>query len=139
MALSLSKTVSQFLSERPDEKFTARYMAEWIFKNFPNECQEKKENSTFIKTNAELVQQIVAEISSQRPVLQKRNPQIKTTEGRPRRYYWTEKTDQDEVTEAEEVDIGIRPVSASSSKESDLYPPAFRVPSVRAWYLFEAY
>lgn len=122
MALNLSKTVRQFLSERPDEKFTARYMAEWIFKNFPGECQEKKENSTFIKTNAELVQQIVAEISSQRPALQKRNPQIKTTEGRPRRYYWTAKTDQDEVTEAEEIDIGVRPVSASSSKESDLYP-----------------
>lgn len=122
MALNLSKTVRQFLSERPDEKFTARFMAEWIKKNFPDECREKKANSAFIKTDAQLVQQIVAEISSQRPALQKRNPQIKTTEGRPRRYYWTEKTDQDEVTEVEEVDIGIRPVSAQSSKESDLYP-----------------
>lgn len=122
MALNLSKTVRQFLSERPDEKFTARFMAEWIKKNFPDECRGKKANSAFIKTDAQLVQQIVAEISSQRPALQKRNPQIKTTEGRPRRYYWTEKTDQDEVTEVEEVDIGIRPVSASSSKESDLYP-----------------
>lgn len=122
MALNLSKTVRQFLSERPDEKFTARQMAEWIFENFPAECQKKKENSDSIKTDAELVQQLVRELSSQRPALQKGNPQIKTTEGRPRRYYWTEKTDQDEVTEAEEVDIGIRPVSASSSKESDLYP-----------------
>lgn len=122
MALNLSKTVRQFLSERPDEKFTARQMAEWIFENFPAECQKKKENSDSIKTDAELVQQLVRELSSQRPALQKGNPQVKTTEGRPRRYYWTAKTDQDEVTEAEEIDIGVRPVSASSSKESDLYP-----------------
>lgn len=65
-------------------------MAQWIFENFPAECQEKKANSTFIKSDADLVQQIVAEISSQRPALQKRNPQVKTTEGRPRQYYWTE-------------------------------------------------
>ena len=35
----------------------------------------------------ELVQQLTAEIGAQRPGLQKRHPEVKTTEGRPRRYY----------------------------------------------------
>lgn len=122
MGLNLAKTVVDFLAERTEQKFTARQMAEWIFENFPAECQEKKTNSTFIKNDADLVQQIVAEIGSQRPALQKRNPQVKTTEGRPRQYYWTAKTDQAEVNEAEEAGSDDLPVSGKFQKESDLYP-----------------
>lgn len=102
MGLNLAKTVVDFLAERTEQKFTARQMAQWIFETFPAECQEKKANSYFIKNDADLVQQIVAEIGSQRPALQKRNPQVKTTEGRPRQYYWTAKTDQAEVNELED-------------------------------------
>ena len=124
MGLNLAKTVVDFLAERTEQKFTARQMAEWIFENFPAECQEKKANSTSIKNDADLVQQFVAEIGSQRPTLQKRNPQVKTTEGRPRQYYWTAKTDQAEVTEAEEANSDAQPVSGGALlKESDLYPP----------------
>lgn len=123
MALNLRNTVRQFLNDRPGEKFTARQMAEWIFEKFPAECQDKKEKSTFIQTDADLVQQIVAEISSQRPSLQKRNPEVKTTEGRPRRYYWTAMTDQDEVNEAEKVDTDAYLAAGPPTfKESDLYP-----------------
>jgi len=124
MGLNLSKTVVDFLAERAEQKFTARQMAEWIFESFPTECQEKKANSTYIKTDSDLVQQIVSEISSQRPALQKRNPQVKTTEGRPRKYYWTDKTDQAEVSEAEESGFDDQPISGvgSSLKENDLYP-----------------
>ena len=50
----------------------------------------------------QLVQQLVAEIGSQRPSLQKNYPQIKTSEGRPRQYYWTEKSDQTQIHEAEQ-------------------------------------
>jgi hypothetical protein len=48
-----------------------------------------------------LVQQLVAEIGSRRPSLQKRHPELKTTEGRPRKYYYTEKSDFAEVAAAE--------------------------------------
>jgi uncharacterized protein len=123
MGLNLSKTIVDLLSSHSEQKFTARQMAEWIFKSFPTECQEKKNNSIFIKTDADLLYQIVAEIGSQRPLLQKRNPQIKTTEGRPRQYYWTAKSDQVEVVEAEETVPGPQIVSESVSlKEIDLYP-----------------
>ena len=101
MALNLAKAVLGYLKERPDEKLTARQIAEWIFVMFPDECQAKKQSSQYVSTDTELVQQLVAEISSQRPRLQKRHPELKTTEGRPRKYYYSEKSDSAEVAAAE--------------------------------------
>ncbi|MCW5221631.1 HrgA protein [Verminephrobacter aporrectodeae subsp. tuberculatae] len=103
MALNLTKTVLGYLKERPDEKLTARQIAEWIFATFPDECQAKKQSSQHIRTDADLVQQLVAEIGAQRPRLQKRHPEFKTTEGRPRKYYYSEKSDVAEVAAAEGV------------------------------------
>jgi hypothetical protein len=124
MSLNLAKTVVDILAAHPESKFTARQIAQRIFETFPAECQEKKKNSTSIKTDGDLIQQIVAEIGSQRPALQKRNLQIKTTEGRPRQYYWTEKSDQTEVNEVESpVDTQLgNEASADALKESGLYP-----------------
>ena len=123
MALNLQSTVVDFLTEHAEQKFTARKIAEWIFATFPTECQDKKANSTFIETDADLVQQLVAEISSSRPAIQKKHPQIKTTESRPRQYYWTAKSDQAEVSEAENTGAEAHLVSGGTSlKESDLYP-----------------
>lgn len=136
MGLNLAKTVVDFLASRPEQKFTARQMAQWIFEEYPAECEQKKINSTFIKNDADLVQQIVAEIGSQRPALQKRNPQVKTTEGRPRQYYWTAKTDQAEVDEVETEGAEPKLVSGGASlKESDLYP----VVSEYLWSEFSIY
>ncbi|MBB57574.1 MAG: HrgA protein [Rhodospirillaceae bacterium] len=123
MGLNLGKTVVGFLSERAEQKFTARQIAQWVFENFPTECQEKKENSASIQTDDDLVQQIIREIASQRPSLQRRDSQLKTTEGRPRQYYWTEKTDQAEVAEAEETSASQSLIAGSGTlKEADLYP-----------------
>jgi hypothetical protein len=99
--LNLSKAMLGFLKERAEEKFTARQIAEWVFATYPQECQAKKASSKFITDDAGLVQQLVAEISSQRPALQKRHPELKTTEGRPRKYYYSEKSDSAEVAAAE--------------------------------------
>lgn len=65
-----------------------------------------------------LLQQIVAEIGSQRPRLQKRHPGVKTTEGRPRKYYYTEQSDADEVEDIEQKALGIQSIPL----EHDLYP-----------------
>ncbi|KDE91873.1 HrgA protein [Stenotrophomonas maltophilia] len=123
MALNLAKLVLGYLKERPDEKLTARQIAEWIFATFPDECQAKKQSSQYVSTDAELLQQLVAEISSQRPRLQKRHPELKTTEGRPRRYYYSEKSDVAEVAAAEGV--VVVPIADSSDAklgEHAMYP-----------------
>ena len=101
MAMNLAKIVIEFLKDRPEEKLTARQIAEWIFATFPDECHAKKQSSQYVSTDTELVQQLVAEISSQRPRLQKRHSELKTTEGRPRKYYYSEKSDSAEVAAAE--------------------------------------
>lgn len=77
--LNLGKALLGFLKERAEEKFTARQIAEWVFATYPEACQAKKASSKFITDDAGLVQQLVAEISSQRPALQKRYPELKTT------------------------------------------------------------
>ena len=123
MALNLAKAVLGYLKERPDEKLTARQIAEWIFATFPDECQAKKQSSQYVSTDAELVQQLVAEISSQRPRLQKRHPELKTTEGRPRKYYYSEKSDVAEVAAAEGV-VAAPMTYSSNAKlgEHAMYP-----------------
>lgn len=100
MALNLGKSVVDFLTGHPDEKFTARQIAEWIFATFPDECHAKKASSQALETDADLLQQLVAEIGSQRPRLQKKHANFKTTEGRPRKYYVSEKSDIAEVAAA---------------------------------------
>ena len=120
MTLKLAKTVTEFLKDRPDQPFTARQMAEWIFSNKPTECAAKKAKSQTINTDEELIGQIAAEIGSQYPALKKKIPQIKTTQGKPRKYYYTDKTDEDEISEMESSDLSLS--KQFTLKEHDLYP-----------------
>jgi hypothetical protein len=71
MALNLVKTVADFLRQRSEEKFKARHMAQWIFETFPAECHEKKSKSTFIKTDEQLIQQLVAELVHNDPIFKR--------------------------------------------------------------------
>ncbi|SMG63305.1 HrgA protein [methanotrophic bacterial endosymbiont of Bathymodiolus sp.] len=122
MALNLAKTVLDYLRDNQNKKFTAREIAVWVYETYPDECQEKKLRSDSLQSEDDLVQQIVREIAAQRPRLQNKYPQVKTTEGRPRKYYFTEQSESEEVITAE-----AHPKNGSASrepktKEHDLYP-----------------
>lgn len=118
MAFNLRQTVIDFLQNHPEQKFTAKEIALWISQTYPSDCLEKKEKSRSIKTDAELVQQLAAEIGSRRPNFQENHPELKTTEGRPRKYYYSQKSDSDEVAAAEEGASN----RAAKTTESTLYP-----------------
>ncbi len=125
MALNLARAILECLKARPEEKLTARQIAEWIFDTYPAECQEKKSNSQggYIQTDGDLIQQLTREIGSRRPGLQKRHPELKTTEGRPRKYYYSEKSDVDEVVAAE--GMATTPMTGSNDSrlgEHAMYP-----------------
>ncbi|PJB71886.1 MAG: HrgA protein [Alphaproteobacteria bacterium CG_4_9_14_3_um_filter_47_13] len=127
MALNLANTIVSFLKENPEQKFTAREIANWIFQTYPDECRMKQSRSTAIvnplDSDTALLQQIVAEIGSQRPRLQKNNPEIKTTEGRPRKYYFTFKTNEEEVLSADKIEIrNSKSDGLIKTAELDLYP-----------------
>jgi hypothetical protein len=128
MSLNLSTTVAAFLQERPDQKFTTREIATWVFETYPEECKQKQQRSRAtvspLATTADLIGQIAAEISSQGQRLQEKNPQIKTTEGRPRKYYFTSLTDQGEVNTAEtgQPNNTINGALLQPLREYELYP-----------------
>lgn len=140
MALNLANTVVEFLKQNPEQKFMAREIANWIFETYPDECRMKQNRSTAtvnpLDNDTALLQQIVAEIGSQRPRLQKKNPEIKTTEGRPRKYYYTESSDSAEIDLAESGTSTSAAISNSTAiKEHDLYP----VLAEFLWSEFEIY
>jgi len=119
MSLNLTRIVLEFLQAHPEEKFTAREIADWIFRTYPAECREKQERGR-AKSDTALVQQIAAEIAAQRSQMEKRSLQLKTTEGRPRKYYYST---IDEAKAALSENAG-NPVdgTASGYTERDLYP-----------------
>lgn len=134
MALNLGNRLIDFLQANPDTSYTAREIGQWVCERFPDECAEKKAASMggYINSDADLLQQLVAEISSRRVSMQRQHPHLKTTEGRPRRYYWTEKNADEEVATAEQFE-GVRtqfpvrlddamPTAAPKLSEHDLYP-----------------
>ena len=136
MALNLASTVIKYLRDHPGQKFTAREVAEWVFSNFPDECQAKKETSQVLNTDADLLQQLVREITSQRGHLQKKHSELKTTEGRPRKYYYSEKSDIAEVVAAENAEAAPAiDANAARRGEHAMYP----LLSLYLWEEFRVY
>lgn len=124
MVLNLRQRVTNRLQSLPDTQQTARELAQWIFEQFPEECAVKKaSSSSYIQTDSDLVQQLVAEISGSRPRWQQMHPQLKTTEGRPRHYYWSEMDANAEVAAAEGGGLAATDwPEPSPLREHALYP-----------------
>ena len=127
MKLNLGNIFIEFLRNNSDKKFTAREIAEWITRTYPEECDQKIKNSknklknevsSAEEMNKLLIRILVGEIVSHRVSFQKKSPQIKTTEGRPRKYYYTEQSEADEIKIIEENNTGTQ----SLPLEHDLYP-----------------
>lgn len=88
-SLNLISRVIDFLRERQGEQFTAREIAKALMERFPDLFQIKKEKSARLQTDGALLQQVAAEIGARRSYIQKKCPQIDTSEGRPRKYFYT--------------------------------------------------
>ncbi|MBU5614469.1 COG2958 family protein [Geomonas azotofigens] len=122
MGLNLIPSVVTCLQNRPEERFTARQVAQLIFEEFREACEGKRAQSRQdLSEDDALLQQLAAEVSSNRLEILRRNPQIKTTEGRPRHYFYTSVSDEAEVARLEG---GERPpgTAPSTRSEQDLYP-----------------
>lgn len=124
-SFTLSKATLECLRATPEEKLTAREIAEWIYKTYPEECRKKQERSKAklhpLDTDAALVQAIIAEIGSQRPLMEKRYPDLKTTDGRPRLYYYSTISDEAEVAAIEGDSLNLQSETTGYT-EYDLYP-----------------
>ena len=86
MKFDIRKFTFECLKENPEKRFTTREISELILKKFPEGCQEKRDRSkTNLDTDDAFIWQISAEI--QPKSIKKKYPEIKTTEGRPRKFY----------------------------------------------------
>lgn len=119
MKLNLRQTVIDFLKARPGQPHTARQIALWMFENLHEACEEKRRNSKQdLSSDEAFLWQLVAEIGANRPEIQKKEPAIRTTEGRPRRYYYA--TGDKEMPETPASSGKAK--AASGPTEHDLYP-----------------
>lgn len=122
MSLNLGNIVVGFLKENAGNRFTVRQIAQHVVDAYPQECKEKQSRSEYIDSDAELFQQIIREIGSRVPRLQKNEAGIKMTEGRPRKYFYSEKSDVDEAEDAENVAIFSGSEAGNIKNEHGLYP-----------------
>lgn len=125
---SITKFVPAVLKEHPEQRLIAREIANLIMQKYPAACEDKRNRSRAsvmpLDTDDALTQQIVAEIGAQRKGLEKRF-NIKTTEERPRKYYFSMQSDSAEVEAVERLmPIQNKTGTKNSQKllEADLYP-----------------
>ncbi|WP_079500081.1 COG2958 family protein [Paraburkholderia hospita] len=121
MKLELRKRVLERLRADPGAKLTAAEIARWIMSTYPAECAQKIADSTVIETDEQLFAQLRAEIYGSHRNWQHQDPFLKTTEGRPRRFFWSQKDDATEVAEAE-APVSRADEAAGRRTEHSLYP-----------------
>ncbi|WP_116131313.1 COG2958 family protein [Tropicimonas sp. IMCC34043] len=127
---SIGTFVPELLRKHSDERFTAREIANWILKEYPYSVEQKRQRSKASKTPLEsdsaMIQQIVAEIGAQRPRLEQKHG-IRTTEGRPRKYYYSQKSEEEEAQSdslpaSATFDETTPTIEAKAISEADTYP-----------------
>ncbi|MCY1127823.1 HrgA protein [Frigidibacter sp. RF13] len=124
--MSKTKTLVELaaasLGNREGERLTARKLAETIVEENPDwvESKRKKSRNQSIKDGgiSEMILQVQAEIGSIKYSIEK-HPNLRMTEDRPRRYYYTSLTEEQEVAAIEDEAISNEP---REFKEHDLYP-----------------
>ena len=124
--LDIKRRVHDILKDRPGEELTARELAIEIRERHPELTQAKLERSRALHSEGDLLQQLVAEIGAHKKAIRSKYPDIRTVEVRPRRYYYSVSTEEEEadiaVGEPEDQVGAVSRSGASTFTEHDLYP-----------------
>ena len=133
MKLSQPQKIVAFLKSNPNQKFTARKIAEAILNLCPQDYLEKRNNPRF-STDAELINQIVAEIGAHKNAILKAEPLIQLQDKPRPRLYWYDpniisnslKIDtQNEPADFDDQQEVISTLTTKILSEYDLYPVLF--------------
>ena len=120
MALDLSKTVVEILKSNPEKYFTAGELAEEVMKLKPDDCEAKMKRSKAtvfpIDSEEALCGQLRAEIYTNTKRIKSFSKFVNTTAERPRKYYYSEQTDVEQIEEAE------KETPKNGHPEHDSYP-----------------
>lgn len=124
--LSQSQKIVELLKANPNEKFTARQIAEQIVNAYTEDYRDKRQNPRFADEKA-FISQVVAEIGSQKDQIVKNDTHV-FWQDKPRpRVYWynPDKVIGEilpEIDEGEDDTLKVLNVAESSFSEHDLYP-----------------
>ena len=120
--------IIETLRDHPDQRFTARELAELFIERYPEDLEEKRRNPRY-KTEEDLIVQLAAEIGGGRTETAKRLCANVATQDkpRPRKYYWQAIPEHPHLMVEEEADdldepIENLPSNLASFSEHDLYP-----------------
>ena len=116
MKKTLNSIVVDILKET-GKSLTAREISEIIIKKEPEFCENKKKNTTK-KTNESLISQLIAEIGSHYPQIQKYN--ILRTADRPKKLFFNKMDSHDENIKSKKNEYKI--IQNIQSTEHELYP-----------------
>ena len=124
MSLNINNLVVESLRKNSGSKISAKEIAKWIFDNYRSDCEEKRRNSKQnLTSDVALISQISAEIASNRPVIQKKYHEVRTTGTRPIQYYYSTESEAAEVIKAEGPPLASSTQQSESRVfEADLYP-----------------
>jgi len=122
--INLIPNVVELLKSRPEETYTAKELAKLFMQTYRKEAEFKKQKSEKINTDAALLTQIRSEIQLERL---KSYPNIKSIEkskeGKScRQYYWTDKSDNQEIVQSETVLVSKNKTQQEKVSEHSLYP-----------------
>ena len=127
-AKTLVDRVVKILSQNPGHRYTTLQIAKEINEQYPDVVVAKKEKSKRSFDDAALIQQISSEIGGQRLSIQIKNPGVKTTERRPRQYYYSESSDDAGADQTErELEGESAPGSASVKEREEREKPLYDV------------
>jgi hypothetical protein len=139
MRLNLVELVPKLLSQRPNQRLSAREVAELVKEAAPNEWADKEERAG--RTPAEARNQVVAEIGARRHEMQRRHPEFAWFDepGTKRQFAWVSTSEEERQAQAEAaVDTAEREGLATPQgteearlREVDLYP------KLASWLLAE--
>ncbi|MGR5120447.1 COG2958 family protein [Vibrio astriarenae] len=120
--LSQTKKIALFLQGNPNQRYTAKAIAEAITARYPEDYAEKRANPRF-KTEQDFISQVVAEIGSQKQSILNQSGKIKWQDKPRPRVYWFDDgsllANDEPVLEDELSDEA--PLNNTLS-EHDLYP-----------------
>lgn len=137
------------LRQQPSLRLGVRDIGKWIFEHHREWSEAKRKRSQNPnQSDAELISQLSAEVGALHPRLLSKYPSIRATEGRPRRFYYSEQSEEAEVAAAESekpapttskaVEVSGELIAAPPRLlEKDLYPLLARylIDELRVWSL----
>ncbi|MCY9829286.1 COG2958 family protein [Vibrio chagasii] len=123
--LSQSKKIALFLQDNPNQRYTAKAIAEAITTRYPEDYAEKRANPRF-ETEQDFISQVVAEIGAQKQGILNQSDKIKWQDKpRPRVYWFDDGTllaNDESLAEEEPSDEALSSPINNTLSEHDLYP-----------------